>query len=123
MKQLIILVSLVLFSFNPFTDNIREQLHLASKDNKLSLSCPDYLPPKLNINEPTDIYTSDAAAGNISNDWYSQVVNNIRQEKYNITFSDAARAFQSPNRANNILFKFDLIKLLNNQMKMKSKKL
>ena len=107
MKRLILLVSLVLFSFFPPIDNQKEQPYLADTDNALSLSCPDYLPFKLNINETTDINKSDASSGNISNDWYLQAVNNIRQEEYNITYSDEARAFQSYNRANNIRFTYN----------------
>ena len=106
MKRLILLASLVLFSFFSLIDNQKEQPYLANTDRKLSLSCPDYLPPKLNINETTDINKSDAASGNISNDWYSQAINNIRQEEYNITYCEETGALQSPNRANNILFTY-----------------
>ena len=106
MKQLILLVSLVLLSFFSLIDNQKEQPYLANTDRTLSLSCPDYLPPKLNINETTSINKSDAATGNISNDWYSQAIKNIRQEEYNISFCEETDALQSPNRANNILFTY-----------------
>jgi len=95
-----------LFSFFPPIDNQKEQPYLANTDRTLSLSCPDYLPPKLNINETSNINISEDAAKNISNDWYSKAINNIRQEEYNITYSEEARAFQSPNRANNIRFTY-----------------
>ena len=106
MKRLILLASLVLFSFFSLIDNHKEQPYLANSDRTLSLSCPDYLPPKLNINETTDINKSDTATGNISNDWYAQAVKNIRQEEYNISFCEETGAIQSPNRANNIHFTY-----------------
>lgn len=107
MKRLTLLVSLVLFSFFPPIDNQKEQPYLANTDRTLSLSCPDYLPPKLNINETTDINKSDAATGNISSDWYSKAIKNIRQEEYNISYCEETGALQSPNRANNILFTYN----------------
>jgi len=106
MKRLTLLVSLVLFSFFPPIDNQKEQPYLAKNDRILSLSCPEYQPPKLNINETTGINKSVAAKGNISNDWYSQAIKNIRQEEYNISYCEETGAFQSPNRANNILFTY-----------------
>jgi len=106
MKQLLLLVSLVLLSFFSLIDNQKEQPYLANTDRILSLSCPDYLPPKLNINETSNLNIPEDAAKNISNDWYSRAINNIRQEEYNITYSEEARAFQSYNRANNILFTY-----------------
>jgi len=106
MKRLILLISLVLFSFFSLIDNHKEQPYLANTDRILSLSCPDYLPTKVNNNETTLINKSDAASGNISNDWYSQAVKNIRQEEYNISYCEETGALQSPNRANNILFTY-----------------
>lgn len=98
------MVSLVLFSIYPLTDNHRERSFLADIENPLSLQYPDYLTLKHNINETSGINKPVTGNKGISNDWYSDAKNKIRQEEYNITYSDEADAFQSSNRVNNIRF-------------------
>ncbi|MCI0473652.1 MAG: integrin alpha, partial [Ignavibacteria bacterium] len=41
---------------------------------------------------------------NIDKDWYSQAIENIKKDEYNISYSKELNAFQSPNRANNLRF-------------------
>ncbi len=100
------MVSLVLFSFYPLTDNQKEQPSLAGTDNPLSLNCPDYLPQRQDNKETADIIKPDAGNKGISNDWYSLSVSSVRQEEYNISFSEELKSYQSPNRANNIRFTY-----------------
>lgn len=100
------MVSLVLFSIYPITDNHRERSSLADIENFLSLQYPDYLTLKHSINETSGIKKPVTGINGISNDWYSDALNKIRQEEYNITYSKEAEAFQSTNRANHIRFVF-----------------
>jgi hypothetical protein len=104
MKRLLIMVSLILFGFYPLKDNHREKTYLADTDKPLSLQCPDYLPSKHDINATSNLNRPAAGDEGINNDWYSEAINKIRLDEYNITYSEEADAFQSPNRANNIRF-------------------
>ena len=104
MKKLVIMVSLILFGFYPFKDNQSEKTYLADNDKQLSLHCPDYLPTKLNINATSTLNKPASETEVINNDWYSEAINNIRLEEYNITYNEDIKSFQSPNRANNIRF-------------------
>ena len=61
MKRFANPVSLVLILKSPHTDNLKEHSNLVGKDNTLSLSCPDYLPPKLIINETFSELNSEFA--------------------------------------------------------------
>ncbi len=39
-----------------------------------------------------------------SSDWYSKVTQTIKEEEYHITYSEGVKAYQSPNRAQNLRF-------------------
>ena len=39
-----------------------------------------------------------------SSDWYSTVTEKIKKEEYHITYSEGVKAYQSPNRAQNLRF-------------------
>ncbi len=67
----------------------------------------------LNCPEPTafgDFINSGKHTGatneEIDKDWYSQTLEKIEAEEYNITYSKELGAYQSPNRANNIRFTY-----------------
>ncbi len=42
--------------------------------------------------------------GKIDRNWYQKAIENIEKEEYSISYSEELRAYQSPNRANNIRF-------------------
>ena len=106
MKQLIIIVSLVLFSFYPLKDNQKVLPYLAGTYEPVSRIYPDYLPTEYNINANPDFTIQDAGLNNIDRNWYSASADDILKEEYNITYSEELKSFQSPNRANNIRFTY-----------------
>ena len=108
MKQLIIMVSLILFGLFPLIkDNQREKSNPTDNSKSLSLTCPDYLPQKNDINLTSDFIKPFKEAGEAGIDRNSEALNNIRLEEYSIKYSEKARAFQSSNRANNINFTYE----------------
>lgn len=104
MKRLILFVSLILFSLFPVTDNHQELSYLADSIKPLSLKCPDYLSVINKINETSQTDFPDFQNTNISNSWYENAINKIRNEEYYISYNDESESFQSSNKANNIRF-------------------
>ncbi len=50
---------------------------------------------------------ADLELNNISSsDWYNRVVNELSADEYNITFDSESKAYQSPNRLNNMRFTY-----------------
>ena len=74
----------------------------AATGSKLKIYCPP--PPAFAETIAKDNNAAGIENNNIDQDWYSKVIENIKKEEYNITFSDELEEYQSPNRANNIRF-------------------
>ena len=81
MKKLILIVILILFGIISLNDNSTEQIPSGNKVNFNNHLVPD-----------TD------------QNWYSSVLERIIQEEYNISYNEDLKTYQSPNKANNILF-------------------
>ncbi|MBK8981612.1 MAG: FG-GAP repeat protein [Ignavibacteria bacterium] len=106
MKQFILLVSLILISSLAIRDNYKEQPNLADPINPLSLACPDYLPAENKISEKPNGVIPEAFLNDADQNWYSAAVENIMKEEYSISYSEEIKAYQSPNRANNLQFTY-----------------
>jgi len=63
------------------------------------------LTPQFNRNDTLDNTTDTQSLE--SSDWYSKVIQNIKKDEYNITYSDGEKTYQSPNRAQNLRFIYD----------------
>lgn len=64
MKQFIVLVSLVLLSLSPISDNHRGEPYKSQSDKKHDLSSKDYQPPVFNLNETPKIIQTGIGTGN-----------------------------------------------------------
>lgn len=72
--------------------------------NGIQLHCP--APPSLaemiHVSEHKPM--SHANTENIDQDWYSEAIENIQEQEYDISYNAELGTYQSPNRANNIRF-------------------
>mgnify|MGYP001420663215 CR=1 FL=1 len=101
-KITFLIFSLFFFSINfPKDHTSANSKQYGIEESKFQLHCPD--PPAFvqTVNDKT-VMKDDKE--NFDQGWYQQAIEKIRQDEYNITYSDELGAYQSPNRANNIRF-------------------
>ena len=106
MKKLILIVSLILLGINSIKDNSSEKIpfYSISSSNPQSYNLSNQF-----LNETSDlskVKPVQSIPNNTDQNWYNSALERIEQEEYNITFSKDLNSYQSPNRANNILFKY-----------------
>lgn len=105
MKTLVLAITAVLLLSFGFQNQNKD---LNGKNN------PDSIFPKLNCPNPpsfSETMKNEAKKKDLQKDeneidqnWYQKAIKNIKNEEYNITYSDELGAYQSPNRENNIRF-------------------
>ena len=104
MKTFFLSLSVVLICCFSFQKHYLVQLNKDQILNSSKLECP--APPSFSQKVISEVNKQpvEKSSDNIDQDWYSNAIENIQKEEYNISYDKELDAYQSPNRKNNIRF-------------------
>ena len=99
----IFLPVLLIFCFSSQMHNSFQEKSI-DKINMENLKCPDAPSFSEATKNGIPANEKESHSENIDQGWYGKAMENIVKEEYNITYSNELKAYQSPNRKNNIRF-------------------
>jgi len=100
---LLFIVLTTIAVINNFTET--ENLPVSGRITSDRLVCPE--PPRFGENLGSEFTNDGQSQEDIDANWQNSVIEKIKAEEYNISIDESTGSYKSPNRKNNIMFKYD----------------